>query len=127
MLSLLSVRITSRVPTRIRPKRPSRSPTDSVLAAAAASSRAGENPRVCAPWRLPGASQLLYAPGTRYTGMDRECQRFDTLSMYKKYFGLQANPFNPNPDPRFLFLTAAMREALAGLAYGIKNRKGFLL
>ena len=47
--------------------------------------------------------------------------------MYKKYFGLQANPFNPNPDPRFLFLTAAMREALAGLAYGIKNRKGFLL
>lgn len=47
--------------------------------------------------------------------------------MYKKYFGLQANPFNPNPDPRFLFLTAAMREALAGLAYGVKNRKGFLL
>jgi general secretion pathway protein A len=47
--------------------------------------------------------------------------------MYKKYFGLQANPFNPNPDPRFLFLTAAMREALAGLAYGIKNHKGFLL
>lgn len=47
--------------------------------------------------------------------------------MYKKFFGLQANPFNPNPDPRFLFLTAAMREALAGLAYGIKNRKGFLL
>lgn len=47
--------------------------------------------------------------------------------MYKKFFGLQANPFNPNPDPRFLFLTAAMREALAGLAYGVKNRKGFLL
>jgi len=47
--------------------------------------------------------------------------------MYKKFFGLHANPFNPNPDPRFLFLTATMREALAGLAYGIKNRKGFLL
>ena len=47
--------------------------------------------------------------------------------MYKKFFNLQANPFNPNPDPRFLYLTPAMQEALAGLAYGIKQRKGFLL
>lgn len=47
--------------------------------------------------------------------------------MYKKFFGLKANPFNPNPDPRFLFLTGATREALAALAYGIRNRKGFLL
>ena len=47
--------------------------------------------------------------------------------MYKKFFGLQANPFNPNPDPRFLFLTGATREALAALAYGIRNKKGFLL
>lgn len=47
--------------------------------------------------------------------------------MYKRFFGLQANPFNPNPDPRFLFLTSATTEALASLAYGIRNRKGFLL
>ncbi len=47
--------------------------------------------------------------------------------MYKRFFGLKANPFNPNPDPRFLFLTGATREALAALAYGIRNRKGFLL
>lgn len=47
--------------------------------------------------------------------------------MYKKFFGLKANPFNPNPDPRFLFLTGATREALAALAYGIRNKKGFLL
>lgn len=47
--------------------------------------------------------------------------------MYKKFFGLRANPFNPNPDPRYLFLTGATREALAALAYGIRNRKGFLL
>ena len=47
--------------------------------------------------------------------------------MYKKFFGLKINPFNPNPDPRFLFLTGATREALAALAYGIRNRKGFLL
>jgi len=50
-----------------------------------------------------------------------------SVVMYKKFFGLQVNPFNPNPDPRFLFLTGATREALAGLAYGIRNRKGFLL
>ncbi|HXW57457.1 MAG TPA: AAA family ATPase [Candidatus Cybelea sp.] len=47
--------------------------------------------------------------------------------MYKRFFGLRANPFNPNPDPRFLFLTNAATEALASLAYGIRNRKGFLL
>jgi general secretion pathway protein A len=47
--------------------------------------------------------------------------------MYKKFFGLHTNPFNPNPDPRFLFLSGATREALAALAYGIRNRKGFLL
>lgn len=47
--------------------------------------------------------------------------------MYKRFFGLKANPFNPNPDPRYLFLTGATREALAALAYGIRNRKGFLL
>ena len=47
--------------------------------------------------------------------------------MYKRFFGLRLNPFNPNPDPRFLFLTGATQEALAALAYGIRNRKGFLL
>ena len=47
--------------------------------------------------------------------------------MYKNFFGLKANPFNPNPDPRFLFLTGATREALAALASGIRNKKGFLL
>lgn len=47
--------------------------------------------------------------------------------MYKKFFGLRENPFNSNPDPRYLFLTKDIQEALAGLAYGIKNRKGFIL
>lgn len=47
--------------------------------------------------------------------------------MYKKFFGLRENPFNANPDPRYLFLTRDIQEALAGLAYGIKNRKGFIL
>jgi type II secretory pathway predicted ATPase ExeA len=47
--------------------------------------------------------------------------------MYKSFFGLKENPFNANPDPRYLFLTREIQEALAGLAYGIKNRKGFIL
>ena len=47
--------------------------------------------------------------------------------MYKGFFGLRENPFNANPDPRYLFLTREIQEALAGLAYGIKNRKGFIL
>lgn len=47
--------------------------------------------------------------------------------MYKSFFGLRENPFNANPDPRFLYLTPEIQEALAGLAYGVRNRKGFLL
>ena len=47
--------------------------------------------------------------------------------MYKQFFGLRANPFNVNPDPRYLFLTQHTREALACLSYGIQTRKGFIL
>jgi general secretion pathway protein A len=47
--------------------------------------------------------------------------------MYKKFFGLKENPFNVNPDPRYLFLTPHTQEALACLTYGIETRKGFIL
>jgi general secretion pathway protein A len=47
--------------------------------------------------------------------------------MYQRFFGLRESPFNVNPDPRYLFLTRQMQEALAGLTYGIQNRKGFIL
>jgi general secretion pathway protein A len=47
--------------------------------------------------------------------------------MYQKFFGLRESPFNVNPDPRYLFLTKQIQEALAGLTYGIQNRKGFIL
>jgi general secretion pathway protein A len=47
--------------------------------------------------------------------------------MYKEFFGLRANPFNVNPDPRYLFLTHHTEEALACLTYGIQSRKGFVL
>jgi len=49
------------------------------------------------------------------------------MSMYKKFFGLGENPFNVNPDPRYLFSTPRTQEALAGLTYGIQNRKGIIL
>jgi type II secretory pathway predicted ATPase ExeA len=47
--------------------------------------------------------------------------------MYKQFFGLKENPFNVNPDPRYLFLTGHTQEALACLTYGIETRKGFIL
>lgn len=47
--------------------------------------------------------------------------------MYKKFFGLRESPFNVNPDPRYLFLTPGIQEALASLAYGIRRKKGIIL
>jgi type II secretory pathway predicted ATPase ExeA len=47
--------------------------------------------------------------------------------MYKHFFGLRENPFNVNPDPRFLFLTPQTQEALDDLTYGIQARKGLIL
>src|ERR1700675_4926909 len=46
--------------------------------------------------------------------------------MYEKYFGLREQPFGVTPDPRFLYLSAAHREALASLYYGIDANRGFL-
>jgi general secretion pathway protein A len=46
--------------------------------------------------------------------------------MYKSFFNLKESPFNVNPDPRFLFLTTQIEEALTGLMYGIQTRKGFI-
>src|SRR5438874_8174836 len=50
----------------------------------------------------------------------------DQTIMYKSFFGLKENPFNVNPDPRYLFLTKQIEEALSGLMYGIQTRKGFI-
>ena len=47
--------------------------------------------------------------------------------MYKQFFGLRENPFNVNPDPKYLYLTARTRAALDELAYGIKSRQGLML
>ena len=40
-------------------------------------------------------------------------------------FGLREQPFGVSPDPRFLYLTASHREALASLVYGIESKRGF--
>src|SRR6201995_5923428 len=46
--------------------------------------------------------------------------------MYKSFYGLKDNPFNVNPDPRFLYFTKEIEEAFSGLKYGVQNRKGFI-
>ena len=47
-------------------------------------------------------------------------------SVYTAFFGLREKPFALSPDPRFLFLSAAHREALAHLLYGIEQGEGFI-
>ena len=47
--------------------------------------------------------------------------------MYLNFYGLKEKPFNTTPDPRFLFLTAGHREALAQLVYGVQEAKGFIV
>jgi general secretion pathway protein A len=46
--------------------------------------------------------------------------------MYKSFFGLKESPFRVNPDPRYLYLTREIQEAMAGLMHGIQTRGGFV-
>jgi general secretion pathway protein A len=46
--------------------------------------------------------------------------------MFLEHYGLTEQPFGVTPDPRFLYLGAQYREALAALDYGTKNNRGFL-
>lgn len=47
--------------------------------------------------------------------------------MYLKFFRFDKEPFNITPDPDFLFLSTAHKEALASIVYGVEQRKGFIL
>jgi general secretion pathway protein A len=47
--------------------------------------------------------------------------------MYKTFFNLTHNPFDLTPDPAFLFATRRHNEALAGLYYGVRRHKGFVV
>jgi general secretion pathway protein A len=46
--------------------------------------------------------------------------------MFLKFFGVREQPFGVTPDPRYLYLSSAHREALASLFYGIEVGRGFL-
>lgn len=46
--------------------------------------------------------------------------------MFLDYFGMREQPFGVTPDPRFLYLSPAHREALASLYYGVEAGRGFL-
>ncbi len=46
--------------------------------------------------------------------------------MYLNFYGLREQPFGVTPDPRYLYLSAAHREAFASLYYGIEANRGFL-
>jgi general secretion pathway protein A len=44
--------------------------------------------------------------------------------MYENFYGLRERPFDLVPNPRFLFLTARQRAALANLKYGLTAPRG---
>ena len=45
--------------------------------------------------------------------------------MYLSFYGLKEKPVNATPDPRFIYMSPAHREALAQLVYATRERKGF--
>ena len=47
--------------------------------------------------------------------------------MYHQYFGLKEAPFSIAVNPRYLFMSARHREALAHLLYGVGEGGGFIL
>lgn len=47
--------------------------------------------------------------------------------MYEEFYGLHERPFDLTPNPRFLFMTASHRDALAAMQYAITGRKGLTL
>ena len=47
--------------------------------------------------------------------------------MYEAFFGFRERPFQLTPNPRFLFLNSAHREALATLRYGLTSSIGITL
>ncbi|MDH4226140.1 MAG: AAA family ATPase [Deltaproteobacteria bacterium] len=43
--------------------------------------------------------------------------------MFEAFYGLSKKPFSKTPDPEFLYLSRAHREALARLKYGVEERE----
>jgi general secretion pathway protein A len=46
--------------------------------------------------------------------------------MYCTFYGFRESPFTITPNPRFLFMSAQHREALAHLVYAVESRAGFI-
>jgi general secretion pathway protein A len=46
---------------------------------------------------------------------------------YDRFYGFSRDPFDPQPDPRLIFLTENVREVWNSIVSGIHHRKGFLL
>jgi general secretion pathway protein A len=46
--------------------------------------------------------------------------------VYESFYHLNEQPFGTTPDPRYLYKSDGHREALAYLAYGVFQKKGFL-
>ena len=46
--------------------------------------------------------------------------------MYTWFYGFSEEPFNVNPEPKFLLLTETHRQALDSMVEGIKERRGFI-
>jgi type II secretory pathway predicted ATPase ExeA len=53
-------------------------------------------------------------------------RRLSIQPMFLNFYGLSEQPFGVTPDPRFLYHSAAHREALASLLYGVQSMRGFL-
>lgn len=47
--------------------------------------------------------------------------------MYEKFFGLAKTPFSLVPDPDCIHLTAQHADAISGLAFGVLDRKGYVV
>jgi general secretion pathway protein A len=47
--------------------------------------------------------------------------------MYEAFYGLRDLPFEPTPNPRYLYLTRHHREGLSNLTYGLSSAKALTL
>jgi general secretion pathway protein A len=47
--------------------------------------------------------------------------------MYERFFALTKSPFSLVPDPECIHLTAQHADAISGLAFGVLDRKGYLV
>src|SRR5262245_6331128 len=103
--------------------------TRSMASAGASSNRSGSGPR-----RI--ASLVRLAPTSApirvcwFEGFTRSFGRLHSrpgwCEMYTEFYGLREKPFSLTPDPRFLYLSASHREALAHVLYGIEQGEGFI-